>query len=131
MRVKQVYEAYDGQEFSSEDDCLSYEKSRSISALWNLTEDSNTASFILNNYEKIKVIMEPEVKTISTEEVKTEVDWDKVAVGTKIYVRDNENVDWCSRSFIRKKSSDYLPFICFSIDIGSTVGWQYAKLITD
>jgi len=140
MQVVKVYVANDGTKFDTEQECLNYEDSisnaekyKGISALWNESPASSVASFVMNYFDKIKVIMEPEAKEVEvdiTEKVIPEVDWEKVSTGTVILVRDHKSEEWTPRQFLRKKYNDYLPFICFSDKGTSTVGWKYAKLIT-
>lgn len=134
MKVKQVYVAYDGQEFSKEEDCLNYENAviradqyKKISALWNLSEDT-AALFIQNNYEKIKAIMES-VQDVTKQ---PEVEWSTVPEGRMIFVRDDEDCDWNEREFVRyTKNDEYnMPFICRNVhDVCSTVHWKFGKLI--
>lgn len=140
MKVKQVYVADDGQEFSKEEDCLNYENAviradqyKKISTLWNLSEDS-AALFVQNNYEKIKAIMEP-VQDV-TKQPKVEVEWSTVPEGSMIFVRDYEGCGWNEREFVRyNKNDEYdMPFICRNVcrnvdDDCSTVNWKFGKFI--
>jgi len=139
MKVKQVYVADDGQQFSAEEDCLNYEKSinsteklkeqtRSICALWNSSEWANPPLFIMNNYEAIKSIMEQ--VTQAEPPVEPEIDWSKVPEGTWIYVCDSLTEHFAKRKLVEYIQDSSYPFICYEKDDDDyyVIGWKYAQL---
>lgn len=127
MKIKQVYVADDGYEFNSEEACLSHElttkKYIALDSLWETCEDS-TVDFIMNNYGKIKAIMD--------DPKQYDIDWTAVPEGRMILVRDNEDQNWLEREFVRYiKNDDYnIPFMCRHVnDVSLTVNWKFGKLI--
>lgn len=90
------YESNDGFTFSTaeeckeHEECISYEdKLGKLSYLVNTKLSySMVSTFIYNNYDEIKEIME------DVTEVHAEVDWSEVPEGTVILVKDYPHEDW-------------------------------------
>ena len=63
----------------------------------------------------------------------TEVDWNKVKEGTRIFVRDSETEPWDIREFLYISYGDKagMPIVCRnSRDPQTIVHWKYAKLLS-
>lgn len=130
------YQANDGTAFDTQDDCEEYEdyinseaKLAKLSCLVNTKMSfSLVSSFIYNNYDKIKEIMEGKAEDKST--VSTEVNWSKVPAGTVILVRHAEWTEWNERRFITYDPTSNYPYKCShpEADNPVTVGWPFAKL---
>ena len=129
------YQANDGTAFDTQDDCEEYEdyinsevKLTKLSCLVNTKMSfSLVSSFIYNNYDKIKEIMEG--KTEDEPTASTEVDWSEVPAETTILVRDREREDWVERNFVRRTPCGL--FVCYLKTEYSTlqaVHWKFAKL---
>lgn len=66
----------------------------------------------------------------------TEVDWSKIPINTKIYVKDKEKDKWLKRYFARYEkgeiyawSSDHTSWNAYNRN--DTKSWKYAKLAED
>lgn len=60
----------------------------------------------------------------------SEVDWSKVPVDTKIYVRDYENVEWIPMYFAKYEDGRVYAWSAGGTawSCSETTGWEYAKL---
>lgn len=62
----------------------------------------------------------------------SEIDWSKVPVDTKIYVRDYEGVEWNSMYFAKYENEKVYSWSCggtsWSCDKNEIISWEYAKL---
>lgn len=56
-----------------------------------------------------------------------EVDWDKVPVGTKVLVSDNEN-NWYEHLFIDYRNNEDFKFKCIDAKSKQIHNWKYCKL---
>lgn len=56
-----------------------------------------------------------------------EVDWDKVPVGTKVLVSDNEN-NWYEHLFINYRNNEDFKFKCIDAKSKQIHNWKYCKL---
>lgn len=65
----------------------------------------------------------------------SEVDWSKVPVNTKIYVRDKEEDRWVKRYFAKYENGRVFAWIDGYTSWGcqeyETISWEYAKLAED
>ena len=71
---------------------------------------------------------------LDTEYKEPEIDWSKVPVDTKVYVRNNEEAEWTSRYFARVSSTG-IPLVWnygvtsfTSVSDNSVSSWNYIKL---
>lgn len=79
------------------------------------------SAWLLNEYK------EPE---------KPEVDWSKISVDTKIYVKDNIHNNWIKRYFARYEEGKIYAWDCghtswIAGDENCATSWKYAKLAED
>lgn len=62
----------------------------------------------------------------------SEVDWSKVPVDTKIFVKDFENAEWVPRHFAMYKKGMVYAFpngkTSFSVEEKGSIKWNFAKL---
>ena len=127
------YQATDGTAFDTQKDCEEYEDYiNSEAKLTKLAYLVNTkmsfplvSSFIYNNYDKIKEIMEGKAEDVYT--VSTEVNWSKVPAGTMILVRDYPDENWIERKFLYWDG--YGRFACCNTyDPKAVTYWSLAEL---
>ena len=112
-----VYKASTGLEFNSAAACQLYE-------LWQDSPEMGWPEFIVNNIDSINRIVQE-----GTAETKQEgTDWDKVARGTWVLVRDNPTEDWNQRQFLYRPTYGSNAVVCKFRDSNSEIGWRYAKL---
>jgi len=122
------YEANDGMFFDTEEECkeheecVSYEhKLKKLEYLVNTElKHSMLSTFIYKNYAEIKEIME------DTTEVKAEVDWSEVPVGTVILVRNDLDQEWVERVFIKKLYYNNSVLCTHASGLGEVVWLEYA-----
>ena len=135
------YLAEDGTKFNTEADCKQYEdcikwqdqQARLQSLCENISSTGcngsiRLAEFIIDNYDKIKEIMEG--KTEAKPTVSPEVNWSEVPAGTAILVRDRERDEWVEYVFIDYKENDNYPYRCAYSERGTVhpISWKFAKL---
>ena len=124
-----VYKAVDGAMFASKDDCEIYEvaleerkREYKLVELYNNSFYVNVVDFIINEYDKIKEIMDVDFV------VKT--DWTKVPPGTMIMVRDCDVDFWEIQEFHCYAPHMHSPFYCRTDDSFPLTIWKHAKLAT-
>ena len=80
------------------------------------------------------VFDEKGIKNILTPYEESEVDWSKVTVDTKVFVRDDDNHEWVRRYFAKYENGIVWAFgggqTSWSQSRG-TKEWKYAKLAED
>lgn len=128
------YQANDGTTFDTQYDCEEYEdyinseaKLAKLSCLVNTKMSfSIVSSFIYNNYDKIKEIMEGKTEDEIT--VSTEVDWSEVPAGTVVCVRDFEGEEWVQRKFMYVDNNG--RYVCEHSDRGTVhpISWKFAPI---
>ena len=89
--------------------------------------------WLLNEYKEPE---EPEVELNEYKELEEPiVDWSKVPVDTKIYVKENIYDDWTRRHFARYEKGEiyawYFGRTSWSASGDEATSWKYAKLAED
>jgi hypothetical protein len=134
--MRTIYEANDGSQFNSSEECQKHDLQTKLSKYKNYTElyenvynlwcdyvdnttDSRTLpAFVISNIKILSTMIDADIKPI----VKSR----EFTAGQTILVRDREFDDWEEKVFVRYEPNDIYRYECESCE-DCILPWKYAK----